>query len=180
MPLPSKYGRDALCVNIVTSGAPEANLRFVNMHLGSFDSLPWRNRKMGVLADLLHAALGFTGAISPEDDGLVNKYQLPTLNRLVREDVFSWSYWRHPVTMLKPANKGSGDEAKLTMQPSHRTDSLFAQTKNGFNRNLVPPSPFSMIRRRTLIIRCIICKLVHGSGNISRLYDESTGALSAE
>jgi tyrosyl-DNA phosphodiesterase 2 len=82
--LPSKYGRDALCVDIISPTAPGTILRLINVHLDSLgDTLHYLAQQMEILADVLRE-LGCGGgiiagdfnAISPEDDGLVHKNKL--------------------------------------------------------------------------------------------------------
>lgn len=81
--LPSRYARDALCVNITASpNAPGHNtvLRLLNIHLDSLDSHFRRTLQMHVLSGLLREA-GCSGgiiggdfnAIQPEDHALVEK-----------------------------------------------------------------------------------------------------------
>jgi tyrosyl-DNA phosphodiesterase 2 len=81
MTLPSKYGRDALCVDIVN---PTAVFRLINVHLDSLeDTLHFRAQQLEILADVLRESIccggiiaGDFNAISPEDDELVNKNKL--------------------------------------------------------------------------------------------------------
>jgi len=82
--LPSKYGRDALCVDIIPSTAPGTIFRLINVHLDSLgDTLHYRAQQMEILADVLREPgcgggiiAGDFNAISPEDDGLVDKNKL--------------------------------------------------------------------------------------------------------
>ena len=60
--LPSRYKRDALCVNISTPAAPGQVLRLLNVHLDSFDSPFRRLVQMDVLARLLREP-GCSGGI---------------------------------------------------------------------------------------------------------------------
>ncbi|PPQ76885.1 LOW QUALITY PROTEIN: hypothetical protein CVT26_001444 [Gymnopilus dilepis] len=55
IPLPSKYGRDALCVDIATSGTPDAILRLLNVHLDSLDSFPCPNASPAAAVGSLRA-----------------------------------------------------------------------------------------------------------------------------
>ncbi|KDQ06647.1 hypothetical protein BOTBODRAFT_121205 [Botryobasidium botryosum FD-172 SS1] len=79
--LPSKYGRDALCVDIIPPTAPGTVFRLVNVHLDSLgDTLHYRAQQMEVLADVLREPgcgggiiAGDFNAISPEDNALVDK-----------------------------------------------------------------------------------------------------------
>ncbi|KAH8997848.1 Endonuclease/exonuclease/phosphatase [Lactarius hatsudake] len=82
--LPSKYGRDALCVDIMPPTTPGTVFRLINVHLDSLgDTLHFRAQQMEILADLLREPgcgggliAGDFNAISPEDDGLVDKNNL--------------------------------------------------------------------------------------------------------
>lgn len=85
MPLASKYGRDVLCVDIAAPApaAPGTVLRLLNVHLDSLDSLLWRTQQMEILAGVLREPgcgggliAGDFNAITPEDDGLVDKNEL--------------------------------------------------------------------------------------------------------
>ncbi|KAL1949043.1 hypothetical protein VTO73DRAFT_10849 [Trametes versicolor] len=81
MPLPSKYGRDALCVEVVHPGARGTILRLINVHLDSlWDTLHYRTQQLEILSDVLREP-GYGGgmiagdfnAISRGDDALVDK-----------------------------------------------------------------------------------------------------------
>ena len=82
--LPSKYRRDALYVDIISPTAPGTVFRLVNVHLDSLgDTLHYRAQQMEILADVLREPgcgggiiAGDFNAISPEDDGLVDKNKL--------------------------------------------------------------------------------------------------------
>lgn len=81
--LPSRYGRDALCVNIATPAAPGQVLRLFNVHLDSLDSQFRRALQMMVLAGLLREPgcsggiiAGDFNAILPEDHALVDEHEL--------------------------------------------------------------------------------------------------------
>ena len=83
--LPSKYGRDGLYVDIIPPTAPPGTVfRLVNVHLDSlWDALPFRARQMKILADVLREPgcsggiiAGDFNAISPEDEGLIDKNDL--------------------------------------------------------------------------------------------------------
>ena len=79
--LPSKYGRDALCVDIIPPTTPGTIFRLINVHFDSLgDTLHYRAQQMEILADALREPgcgggiiAGDFNAISPEDDGLVDK-----------------------------------------------------------------------------------------------------------
>ncbi|EIW80146.1 hypothetical protein CONPUDRAFT_144342 [Coniophora puteana RWD-64-598 SS2] len=79
--LPSKYRRDALYVDIIPPTAPGTFFRLINVHLDSLgDTLHYRTHQMEILANVLRepgcsggVIAGDFNAISPEDDGLVNK-----------------------------------------------------------------------------------------------------------
>jgi len=79
--LPSKYGRDALCVDITS---PTAIFRLINVHLDSLgDTLHYRAQQMEILADVLREPgcgggiiAGDFNAISAEDEGLVDRNKL--------------------------------------------------------------------------------------------------------
>ncbi|KAH8998280.1 Endonuclease/exonuclease/phosphatase [Lactarius hatsudake] len=82
--LPSKYGRDALCVDVVPPTSPGTFFRLINVHLDSLgDTLHYRAQQMKILADVLREPgcgggiiAGDFNAISPEDDGLIDKNKL--------------------------------------------------------------------------------------------------------
>jgi tyrosyl-DNA phosphodiesterase 2 len=82
--LPSKYERDALCVDIIPPTAPGTVFRLINVHLDSlWDTLHYRAQQLEILANVLREPgcgggiiAGDFNAISPEDDGLVNKAKL--------------------------------------------------------------------------------------------------------
>ncbi|KAH9992893.1 hypothetical protein BJV77DRAFT_1000439 [Russula vinacea] len=83
--LPSKYGRDGLCVDIIPpTAAPGTVFRLINVHLDSlWYTLPFRAQQMKILADVLREPgcsggiiAGDFNAISPEDEGLVDKNDL--------------------------------------------------------------------------------------------------------
>lgn len=81
--LPSRYERDALCVNIATPGAPGQVLRLLNVHLDSLDSQFRRTLQMIVLAGMLREPgcsggiiAGDFNAILPVDHALVDEHKL--------------------------------------------------------------------------------------------------------
>jgi len=82
--LPSKYERNALCVDIIPPTAPGTVFRLINVHLDSlWDTLHYRAQQLEILANVLREPgcgggiiAGDFNAISPEDDGLVNKNKL--------------------------------------------------------------------------------------------------------
>ncbi|KAF7329700.1 hypothetical protein MKEN_00233200 [Mycena kentingensis (nom. inval.)] len=63
---PSRYNRDALCVDIAAPGAPGTILRLLNVHLDSFDSQFRRTLEMRILADLLREP-GCSGGVVAGD-----------------------------------------------------------------------------------------------------------------
>ena len=79
--LPSKYGRDGLCVDITPPTAPCTVFRLVNVHLDSLgDTLPYRAQQIKILADVVREPrccggiiAGDFNAISPKDEGLVDE-----------------------------------------------------------------------------------------------------------
>ncbi|KAF8329596.1 Endonuclease/exonuclease/phosphatase [Amanita rubescens] len=79
--LPSKYGRCALSVDIITPSTPTTTCRLVNVHLDSLgDTLSYRTEQMEILTSLLHEPgcgggliAGDFNAISPEDHALLDK-----------------------------------------------------------------------------------------------------------
>ena len=79
--LPSKYGRDGLCVEIVPPTAPDRVLRLINVHLDSFwDMLPYRAQQLEILADVLREPecsggiiAGDFNAVTAEDQELLEK-----------------------------------------------------------------------------------------------------------
>ncbi|KAG2097722.1 Endonuclease/exonuclease/phosphatase [Suillus discolor] len=82
--LPSKYRRDALCVDIIPPISPRTVFRLISVHLDSLrDTLHYRAQQMEILANVLREPgcsggiiAGDFNAISPEDDGLVDKNEL--------------------------------------------------------------------------------------------------------
>ena len=82
--LPSKYGRDALYVDIIPPTAPGTFFRLINVHLDSlWDTLCYRAQQMEILANVLRESgcsggtiAGDFNAIRPEDDELINKNEL--------------------------------------------------------------------------------------------------------
>ena len=82
--LPSKYRRDALYVDIIHPTGPGAVFRLINVHLYSLeDTLRYRAQQMEILANVLREPgcsggiiTGDVNAISPEDDGLLDKNEL--------------------------------------------------------------------------------------------------------
>jgi len=83
--LPSKYRRDGLYVDIIPPTTPPGTVfRLINVHLDSLgDTLPFCAQQMRMLADVLREPgcsgriiAGDFNAISPEDEGLVNKNDL--------------------------------------------------------------------------------------------------------
>jgi len=83
MKLPSRYRRDALCVEIVAPAAPSAVLRLLNVHLDSLDSHFRRVLQMHELAGVLREPgcsggiiAGDFNAILPEDHRLLDEYGL--------------------------------------------------------------------------------------------------------
>lgn len=82
--LPSRYGRDALCVNIVApSCAPGTILRLLNVHLDSLDSQFRRLLQIQILAGLLREPgcnggiiAGDFNAIFPRDHTLIDEHNL--------------------------------------------------------------------------------------------------------
>ena len=79
--LPSKYGRCALSVDIVSPSTPTAACRLINVHLDSLgDTLPYRTEQIEIIANLLREPgcgggliAGDFNAISPEDHDLPDK-----------------------------------------------------------------------------------------------------------
>ena len=84
MILPSKYRRDALYVDIIPPISPGTVFRLINVHLDSLgDTLHYRTQQMEILANVLREPgcsggiiAGDFNAISPEDDGLIDKNKL--------------------------------------------------------------------------------------------------------
>ncbi|KAK2611962.1 hypothetical protein QQS21_002068 [Conoideocrella luteorostrata] len=78
--LPSNYGRDALCVDLVSPTMPSTVLRLLNVHLDSLgDMKHYRAQQMTLLADMLREPgcsggliAGDFNAISAADDKLIN------------------------------------------------------------------------------------------------------------
>lgn len=81
MPLPSKYRRDALCVEVVRPGVPGTILRLINVHLDSlWGTQLYRTQQLEILSAVLREPgcdggiiAGDFNAISREDDALVDK-----------------------------------------------------------------------------------------------------------
>ncbi|KAF9552421.1 hypothetical protein CPC08DRAFT_276208 [Agrocybe pediades] len=83
MTLPSRYGRDALCVNFYDPATPGNVLRLLNVHLDSLDSSFRRTYEVYLLNRLLRESgcsggviAGDFNAIEPEDLTLVEKHGL--------------------------------------------------------------------------------------------------------
>ena len=83
MTFPSRYNRDALCVDIRDPAAPGAVLRLLNVHLDSLDSCFRRYLEVRLLNDLLRedgssggVIAGDFNAIYPEDDTLADEHGL--------------------------------------------------------------------------------------------------------
>jgi tyrosyl-DNA phosphodiesterase 2 len=83
MKLPSRYKRDALCVEIAAPAVPGAVFRLLNVHLDSLDSYFRRAMQVWALADLLREPrcrggiiAGDFNAILPKDHMLVDKHEL--------------------------------------------------------------------------------------------------------
>ncbi|KAG1901544.1 uncharacterized protein F5891DRAFT_1028489 [Suillus fuscotomentosus] len=82
--LPSKYRRDALCVDIIPPISPGTVFCLVSVHLDSLrHTLHYRAQQMEILANVLREPgcsggniAGDFNAISPENDGLVDKNEL--------------------------------------------------------------------------------------------------------
>ena len=81
--LPSRYKRDALCVNIAAPAAPGKVLRLLNVHLDSLDSHLRRALQMMILASLLRepgcsggVIAGDFNALTPPDHALVDDNKL--------------------------------------------------------------------------------------------------------
>jgi len=101
MELPSRYRRDALCVDISAPAAPGSVLRLLNVHLDSLDSHFRRYVQMRVLADVLREPRSSGGiiagdfnAILPEDHRLVDEHELldawVALHGSTRPDGATW------------------------------------------------------------------------------------------
>ncbi|TFK26910.1 hypothetical protein FA15DRAFT_667015 [Coprinopsis marcescibilis] len=84
MSLPSKYGRDALCVDLIKPAATGTSFRLINVHLDSLGhTLHYRAQQLEILANVLRESgcgggiiAGDFNAISPEDEGLIDMNQL--------------------------------------------------------------------------------------------------------
>jgi len=81
--LPSRYRRDALCVDIVAPAVPGAVLPLINVHLDSLDSHFRRALQMHMLAGVLREPrcsggiiAGDFNAILPEDHRLIDENKL--------------------------------------------------------------------------------------------------------
>ncbi|KZV98758.1 hypothetical protein EXIGLDRAFT_727084 [Exidia glandulosa HHB12029] len=81
--LPTKYGRDGLCVDIATQAAPETVYRLINVHLDSLNTFPLRALQVETLAAVLRepgcgggVIAGDFNSTSTEDDELVDKHGL--------------------------------------------------------------------------------------------------------
>ncbi|OJT08836.1 hypothetical protein TRAPUB_263 [Trametes pubescens] len=81
IPLPSKYRRDALCVEVVRPSAPGSVARLINVHLDSlWHTLHYRTQQLEILSGVLRERgcgggiiAGDFNAISREDEALVDK-----------------------------------------------------------------------------------------------------------
>lgn len=78
--LPTRSGRDGLCVDLIPLYAPDTFLRFINVHLESCDAFDYRTRQLGQIARLLHdpgcsggLIVGDFNSISDEDNELIEK-----------------------------------------------------------------------------------------------------------
>ncbi|GJJ11982.1 hypothetical protein Clacol_006220 [Clathrus columnatus] len=119
--LPSKYGRDALYVDIIPPAAPDTLFRFINVHLDSLgDSLHYRAQQMKILANVLRESgcsggiiAGDFNAINPVDDGLVDKNEL----------VDAW-VTLHGKTDPNGATWGVGVERRGRLGPGKRLDKV--------------------------------------------------------
>ena len=76
--LPSRTGRDGLCVDLIHPHAPDTSLRIINVHLESCDAFDYRARQLRQLTHLLHEPgcssgfiVGDFNSISDEDDELI-------------------------------------------------------------------------------------------------------------
>lgn len=83
MELPSRFRRDALCVNIAAPAASDAVFRLLNVHLDSLNSHSQRALQIQTLAGVLRESgckggiiAGDFNAIFPEDHKLVDEYEL--------------------------------------------------------------------------------------------------------
>jgi tyrosyl-DNA phosphodiesterase 2 len=101
MELPSRYGRDALCLDVANAATPDAVVRLLNVHLDSLDSHFRRVLEMHVLANLLREPrcsggiiAGDFNAIYPEDHMLVDEHELldawVALHGSTRPDGATW------------------------------------------------------------------------------------------
>jgi tyrosyl-DNA phosphodiesterase 2 len=120
--LPSKYRRDALYVDIIPPSAPGTVFRLINVHLDSiWHTLRYRAQQMEILAKVLREAgcsggviAGDFNAISPEDDGLVEKNELVdawvALNGKGDSDGATWG-----VSMERQDRLGRGRLDKVAM-----------------------------------------------------------------
>ncbi|KAG6827481.1 hypothetical protein H0H92_011612 [Tricholoma furcatifolium] len=81
VPLPSKYKRDALYIDIIFPTAPSTVFRLTNVHLDSLgDTLHYRQQQMKILANILRepgcsggVIAGDFNAISAEDNALLGE-----------------------------------------------------------------------------------------------------------
>lgn len=83
MGLPSRYKRDALCIEIAAPAAPGTVLRLINVHLDSLDAHFRRLLQLQALARILREPgcsggiiAGDFNAIYPEDHKLINQNEL--------------------------------------------------------------------------------------------------------
>jgi len=111
--LPSAYGRDGLCVDIIPPTAPDTVFRLINVHLDSLERLPYRTQQLEILAKVLRepgCSGGLIGgdfnSISPGDDELVDKNGLVdawlALHGSTDPDAPTWGVGRGREVGLKP------------------------------------------------------------------------------
>lgn len=121
MKLPSRYKRDALCVNIAAPAVPRSVLRLFNVHLDSLDSYVRRSLQMQALAGVLREPgcsggiiAGDFNAILPEDHKLIDENELldawMALHGSTRSDGATWDVG----VELKNGRK-AGRSDKVTM-----------------------------------------------------------------
>ncbi|KAG6871670.1 hypothetical protein C0995_001613 [Termitomyces sp. Mi166 len=111
--LPSAFGRDGLCVDIIPPAAPHTVCRLINVHLDSCQRLANRTQQLKILANVLREPgcsggfiAGDLNSISSEEQALVDDNGLDdawlALHGNTDPDAPTWSVGRERKIGLKP------------------------------------------------------------------------------